>query len=193
MSSFQEILSKSFSSFESLEQAAEEAAKIDGFVVIRKSTEYSEGIMLGGCLCCYKCGKSSGSSRGAAKCGCLFHAWFRRQTATGTYFFTKNRNLEHNHALDKASTTMSAMARRFTPSQRELVESMRSNEVPVPLIVAELRKNTDAMIQKRMCTMHQGLKEQRLIDCHKLRVCFLHSGETQILLSKLAPIHQPIN
>ena len=44
---------------------------------------------------------------------------------------------------------MSAMARCFAPSQSELVESMRSNEVPVPLIVAELRRNTDAMIQKR--------------------------------------------
>ena len=48
MSSFQGILTKSFSSFESLEQAAEEAVKADGFVVIRKSTEYSsERVMLG--------------------------------------------------------------------------------------------------------------------------------------------------
>jgi MULE transposase domain len=150
MSAFEEILSNSYSSFTTLEQAAQDAAKRDGFMIIKKSTEYSsDRVMMGGCIRCYKSGKRHGDIRASAKTECPFYAWYRRHPATGVYFFNSNHKMTHNHVMDMDSTTMSAVARRFIPTQVELITRMRSLQVPVPLILEELSKTTDIMFNNK--------------------------------------------
>ena len=51
--------------------------------------------------------------------------------------------------MDPASVVMAALARRFAPSQVDLIISMRSRDVPVPTIVAELRRTTNAVVQNK--------------------------------------------
>jgi hypothetical protein len=157
MSSFQEILDKSYLSFAQLEHDAQATAAKDGFVLIRSSFGYITGVVSKGTFRCYKSGTSKaqpkGTSKvkpkGTSKTDCKFQVNFRRQMATGIYYFTDKHHLSHNHPMDPACTVMSAMVRRFTTSQANLISSMRSKNVPVALIIEELRKSTNAVIQKQ--------------------------------------------
>ena len=134
-----------------MEQDTERAAKHVGFVVIKRNTDYSsERVLQKGSFRCYKDGSSRGKGiRRTAKSRCPFQVNFRRQQATGVYHFTSKCNLVHNHPLEEASTTMTAIARRFSPRQFDTIESLNSRDVPVSRIVEELRKTTNAIVQKR--------------------------------------------
>ena len=66
-----------------------------------------------------------------------------------TYHFTENCELAHNHPINPSSTTMTAMARRFTPKQRDIVESMHASGSSASQVVAELRKSTDVIFRKK--------------------------------------------
>ena len=173
MSAFAELLSVSFPSFARLEQAAQDAAKKDSFALIKKNTEFAQDrVITGGSFRCYKNGQRKEEGRGSAKTNCPFHAWFRRNPTTGLYFFTKNNNMEHNHTLDPGSTTMSAVARRFVPTQQELIEEMHALRVPVPLILAELSKTTDVIFTNNDVYNHlqrsQRIEVDSLSDVQKL-------------------------
>jgi hypothetical protein len=147
MSAFEEILVKSYPSFALMELDVVAAAKRDNFVVTRRSTEYaSDRMMMKGTFCCYKSGKSNTRSRGTAKTDCPFKIHFRMKSSTNVYAFTPNHHLVHNHAMDPASTVMTAMARRFAPRQLDTIESMHSRGSTVPQIVTELRETTNAAI-----------------------------------------------
>src|SRR5271155_5502337 len=99
MSSLQEILGKTYQSFSQMEQDVERAAKYDGFVTIRRNTDYSwERVIQKGSFRCYKDGSSKGEGiRRTAKSLCPFQLNFRRQQAIGVYHFTSKCNLMHNN------------------------------------------------------------------------------------------------
>lgn len=129
------------------------AAALAGFVLTRSNTSYStEKIVLKGSFRCHKSGKSKaqgGSKRGTAKTDCSFKLNFRLRASEKTYHFTEHCELAHNHPINPSSTTMTAMARRFTPKQLDLIESMHANGSPALKVVIELRKTTDVVIQKK--------------------------------------------
>ena len=105
----------------------QDAAKEDSLALIKKNTEYAQDrVIIGGSFRCYKNGPRKEKGRGSAKTDCPFHAWFRRHPTTGAYFFTSNHNMGHNHTPDPGSTTMSAVAGRFVPTQQELIEEMHA-------------------------------------------------------------------
>ena len=151
MPSFQEILSKLYLSYESMEQDVQETAKNDGFMVIKKNTDHNdENVELKGTFKCYKSGVSGArKAKDTAKTDCQFNVHFRRHQATGSYSFTDTHDLAHNHPMDPASTTMSALARRFVPNQVNLIDILHSLSVPVAVIVEELRRDTNAVVQKK--------------------------------------------
>ena len=130
---FTSIATNSYACFSQLEQAAEEAAQRDGFVIIKKRTDYAaDRSIIKGTYRCYKSGASTSQiRRGTAKTDCPFIIHFRRQAATGVYFFTPNYEFTHNNELDHTSTVMAPQARRFTPSQADLIDSPRASEVPI--------------------------------------------------------------
>lgn len=151
--SFENLLSQSFPTFAELERGAMGAAALAGFVLTRSNTSYStEKIVLKGSFRCHKSGKSKaqgGSKRGTAKTDCSFKLNFRLRASEKTYHFTEHCELAHNHPINPSSTTMTAMARRFTPKQLDLIESMHANGSPALKVVIELRKTTDVVIQKK--------------------------------------------
>ena len=152
MSSFQEIVTKSYSSYEELLQDVQEMAKQDDFVMIKKSTNRNEeNAVLKGIFKCYKSGVSvtRDKSRGTTKTDCGFNLHFRRHQATSIYSFTSTYHLTHNHALNHNSTTMTPLARRFVPSQADLIDSMHSSGLPVSQIVTELRGRTNVIVQNK--------------------------------------------
>ena len=125
-------------------------AKREGFVATKRNTDYSlERILLKGVFCCYKSGRSRIGVGSTNKTDCPFKVNFRLQPATGTYAFTSNHNLVHNHDLDHASTTMSAVARRFAPEQLHLINDMDSSGSSVTQIASELRERTNAVVLRR--------------------------------------------
>ena len=151
MLSFQEILSRAYFSCEDMEQDVQETAKNDGFMMIKKSTDRDEeNVMFKGTYKCYKGGVSgTRKARGTVKTDCQFSVHFCRHQATGIYSFTDTYDLVHNHPMNPASTTMSALARRFTPTQSNLIDTLHSMDVPVTSIVEELRKATNAIFQRK--------------------------------------------
>ena len=151
MSTFTQILESSYKHFNQLLYAVEEAAKSDGFVINKKNVDYSKEsrTIVKGSFRCYNGGESKAQSGRTSKCGCPFQLNFRLNTKREIYTFTSTRNLEHNHPLEPASTTMTAKARRFTTAQLDLINSLHALKVPVPLMVEELRKTTTAIIQDR--------------------------------------------
>ena len=81
-------------------------------------------------------------------------------TATGVYAFTSH-HLAHNHRLDPESTRMSAMARRFAPSQVDMIASMHSCGSSVPQIIAKIKETTNAVVLNRdIYNALSRLKEQ---------------------------------
>ena len=66
--------------------------------------------------------------------------------------------------MDLASTVMSAKARRFTTSQVNLINSLRSKNVPIALIVEEIRKSTNAVIQRKDVYNSLQQSEREYID-----------------------------
>ena len=127
-------------------QDVEKSAKNDGFAFINKN---EEGVMLKGTFRCYNSGTSTAQVRGTVKTDCPFNLHFTRHQATCTYAFTKNHNFTHNHPLDSNSTTMTAIARRFTPSQVDTINSMHSDGVAVSRIVEKLRERTNVTVQNK--------------------------------------------
>ena len=59
---------------------------------------------------------------------------------------------------------MSAKARRFTTSQINLINSLRSKNVPIALIVEEIRKSTNAVIQRKDVYNSLQQSEREYID-----------------------------
>jgi MULE transposase-like protein len=152
-SSFESLLPKSFPTFAELEREAMGAAALAGFVLTRSNMNYStEKVVLKGTFRCHFCGKSniqSTSKRGTAKTDCPFKLNFRLGATEMTYHFTENCELAHNHPINPSSTTMTALARRFTPKQRDIVELMHANGSPASQVVTELRKTTDVIFRKK--------------------------------------------
>ena len=107
------------------------------------------------------------------KTDCQFSVHFCRHQATGIYSFTDTYDLVHNHPMDPASTTMSALARRFTPTQSNLIDALHSMDVPVTSIVEELRKATNATFQKKdVYNNLQQAKKKKLTDKYIFWTCF---------------------
>ena len=180
MPSFQEILSKLYLSYESMEQDIQETAKNDGFMVIKKNTDHNdENVVLKGTFKCYKSGVSGArKAKGTAKTDCQFNVHFRRHQATGSYSFTDTHDLAHNHPMDPASTTMSALARRFVPNQVNLIDILHSLSVPVAVIVEELRRDTNAVVQKKMSiTICSDQCGKGLTGKCRFWICFQHLTE----------------
>ena len=147
MSSFESILNTTYSSSAELEQDAHAAATKDGFVLTKCNTDYTvDKTVLKRSLRCYKSGTSKAQIRTSAKTDCPFKLNYRSQAGSGMYHFTSNHCLSHNHPMDAESTVITALARRFTPTQVDLISSLRALNVPVGQIVAELRKSTKAII-----------------------------------------------
>lgn len=153
MSVIGEIVDKIYTTFESLEQDVHRAAGRDGFVVCKKNIDCSKDvankILKGKLSLSQKWQIQSTSKRGTAKTECPFRLNFRWGATDMTYHFTENCELTHNHPINPSSTTMTAMVRRFTPKQRDIVESMHANRSPASQVVAELRKTTDVIIRKK--------------------------------------------
>ena len=151
MPPFQEILSRVYLSLRKHGTRCPGTAKNDGFMVIKKSTDHNdENVIFKGTYKCYKSGVSgTRKAKGTAKTDCQFNVHFRRHQATGSYSFTDTYDLAHNHPMDPASTTISALARRFTPSQANLIDTLHSLNVPVTSIVEELRRATNAIVRKK--------------------------------------------
>ena len=150
MSIFSEIVEKSYPTFAQMEQDVEKASVIDGFKTIKKNTRpLAGGNLSGGAFRCYKSGTSTASTRGTLKTDCKFQLNFSRHRETGVYFFTKKRILTHSHTLDPNSATMTALARRFTPSQAQLIDYLHSNGLSVSRITAKLREKTNVMFQSK--------------------------------------------
>ena len=147
MSPFESILNKIYSSSAELEQDAHAAATKEGFVLTKYNTDYaSDNTVLKRSLRCYKSGTSKAKIRTSAKTDCPFKLNYRIQAGGSMYFFTSNHCLSYNHPMDPESTVTTALARRFTPTQVDLINSLRALDVPVAQIVAVLRKSTKAII-----------------------------------------------
>lgn len=150
MSAFDDILAKFYASFVNMEIDVAEAARRDGFLVIKKNTDYtSERVIMKGAFCCHKSGAHKIVGGRSIKSRCAFKINFRRQPATGVYAFRPNPVLVHNHALDPDTTLRPALARRFTPRQLAEIRSMHSSGISVSRIASELRKSTNAVVKKR--------------------------------------------
>ena len=177
MTAFDELLVKSYATFTEVELDVTEAARMDGFMVIKRNTERSdEKVVKKGTFCCYKSGVSKSRTGRTAKTDCKFRLHFRMKSATGVYSFTRNHHLTHNHRLNPASTRMSAMARRFTPSQLDTIPSMHAAGISVSQIVAKLKEQTNAVVLNRdVCYVLSRTQKQ------------FYDGltETQALLSAL--------
>ena len=137
MSHFNDILSHSFVSFSIMEEVVIKAGINDGFVIIKQNTDYLSGkiIQKGN----FKCSKSGSSrSKGARSVGKSGFACSKSVSVEThrrcVYYFTSKPCLEHNHPINPASVTKSAMARRFAPSQLELIDSLNCKKVPISLI-----------------------------------------------------------
>ena len=165
MSSFEKIVENAYQSFKDLEQDVQEAASIDGFVVTKCNTSYpSEKVLLKGSFRCHKSGQSKCKHIGqdTSKTHCDFQLNFRLRQDDGTYHFTTKRNLVHNHTMHPPSTVMTAMARRFVPSQFGLIEQLHASGVPIAQIVSELKKTTTAVIQKR--DIYNAIQRSRRLE-----------------------------
>jgi hypothetical protein len=165
MLTFEDILSKSYASFDQMELDVIAAAKNGNFMITRKGTEYTSGkVMLKGTFCCHKSGKSKTRSVGTAKTDCGFKIHFRMKTSSGVYAFSANHHLTHNHPMDPATTGMSAVARRFAPQQLDIIHSMHSNGSTATQTVAELRGTTDAVVLTRSVYNSRRYRERKYHD-----------------------------
>ena len=64
--------------------------------------------------------------------------------------------------MDPNSTTMTALARRFTPSQAQLIDYLHSNGLSVSRITAKLREKTNVMFQSK--DVYNSLQKSERIE-----------------------------